>query len=157
MTDGIPVEAFLESYPGPIRIAAERLRRLVRTAEPKAIERVRTGWALIEYDLPVGRRTRYFAWIAPEPKHVHLGFQHGVLMADPGRRLRGAHLSLRKVRYFTFTSPGEIDDDEVIRFVHEAVRVASLSKAERLGLALDGWEPADATVPRTSIGRSGRE
>ena len=156
MTDGIPVEAFLEPYPGPIRIAAERLRRLVRTAEPAAIERVRTGWALIGYDLPVGRRTRYFAWIAPEPKHVHLGFQHGVLMADPGRRLRGAHLSLRKVRYFTFTSPGEIDDDEVIRFVHEAVRVASLSKAERLGLALDGWEPAEVTPTPSSSVRSPR-
>jgi len=156
MTDGIPVEAFLEPYPAPIRIATERLRHLVRTAEPTAIERVRTGWALIGYDLLIGRRTRYFAWIAPEPKHVHLGFQHGVLMADPGRRLRGAHLKLRKVRYFTFTSPDDIDDDEVVRFVLEAVRVASLSKAERLGLALDGWEPADTSASVTSRVRSGR-
>ena len=36
-------------------------------AKPEGIERVRTGWRLIGYDLPVGRRTRYFAWVAPEP------------------------------------------------------------------------------------------
>src|SRR6185312_1228089 len=98
MTESIPIEAFLEPYPPPIRIAAQRLRRLVFQVEPDAIERVREGWRIIGYDLRVGRRSRYFAWIGPEPKHVHIGFQRGVLMADPEHRLRGGHLRLKSVR-----------------------------------------------------------
>jgi len=143
MTESIPLDAFLESYPEPIRIAADRLRRLVRRAEPDVIERVRLGWRLIGLDVPVGRRTRYFGWIGPEPKHIHIGFEHGILMADPERRLRGAHLRLKKVRYLTFSSADQIDDREVVAFVRDAVRIASLTRAERLGLALDGWETAE--------------
>lgn len=140
MIDPLPVEAFLESYPPPIRQAAERLRRLVFQVEPDAIERVRVGWRIIGYDVAVGRRTRYFAWIGPEPKHVHIGFQHGVLMADPNRRLRGAHLRLKNVRYLTFTSADQIDDREVVDFVREAVRINTLSRAEQQGLAANAWE-----------------
>jgi hypothetical protein len=147
VTESIPIEAFLEPYPEAIRVAAERLRRLVHEAEPGAIERVREGWRLIGYDVPVGRRTRYFAWIGPEPKHVHIGFQHGVFMADPRRRLRGAHLRLKNVRYLTFTSADQIDDHEILEYVLEAVRINSLTRAEQQGLAAEAWEPIEPTRP----------
>jgi len=143
MTESIPIEAFLEPYPPPIRIAAQRLRRLVFQVEPDAIERVREGWRIIGYDLRVGRRSRYFAWIGPEPKHVHIGFQRGVLMADPDHRLRGAHLRLKSVRYLTFTSPDQIDEAEILDFIREAVRINTLSRAEREGLAAKAWEPVE--------------
>jgi hypothetical protein len=138
--DLLPVEAFLDSYPEPIRVAAERLRRLVFRVEPDAIERIRVGWRIIGYDLRVGRRTRYFAWIGPEPKHVHIGFQHGVLMADPNHRLRGAHLRLKNVRYLTFTAADQIDEREIDAFVREAARINTLSRAEQRGLTADAWE-----------------
>jgi hypothetical protein len=147
MTESMPIEAFLESYPEPIRIAAERLRRLVLRAEPGAIERVREGWRIIGYNVPVGPRTRYFGWIGPEPKHVHIGFEHGVLMADPNRRLEGAHLRLKKVRYLTFTSVDQIDDREILAFVRDAVRIATLSRAERMGLAAEAWELVEVEPP----------
>ena len=63
--DAIPPDAFLSAYPDEIRALAEKLRAVVRRAAPDAIERVRFGWRLIGYDLPVGRRTVYFAWVAP--------------------------------------------------------------------------------------------
>jgi hypothetical protein len=137
MIEALPVEAFLEPYPARIREAAERLRAIVRRTVPDAAERVRPGWRLIGYDVPVGRRSRYFAWISPEPIHVHLGFEHGVLMADPDRQLEGAHLRLRKVRYVTFTSLDQIDEGQLAVFLREAVGLASLSRSERLGLILD--------------------
>ena len=74
MPDALPPEAFLAGYPDGIRAAAETLRAIVRRAVPEAIESVRGGWRLIGYEVPVGRRTRYFAYVAPEPIHVHLGF-----------------------------------------------------------------------------------
>jgi hypothetical protein len=144
MKESIPIEVFLESYPPPIREAAERLRAIVKRIVPDAVERVRVGWRIIGYDVPVGRRARYFAWIGPEPKHVHIGFQHGVLMADPDRRLRGAHLRLKNVRYLTFTAADQIDDREIADFVREAVRINTLSRAEQQGLAAEAWELVEA-------------
>jgi len=141
--DDIPTELFLLGYPRGIREQADRLRALVRLVVPDAPERVRLGWRLIGYDLPIGRRSRYFAWIALEPKHVHLGFQYGVWMADPDGVLRGAHLRLRKVRYLTFQPGQRIPRSQVLKLIREAVTVTELSPAERTARALDiGWDAA---------------
>jgi hypothetical protein len=137
VTEGLPPEAFLAGYPEPIREGAEVLRRVVRQAVPDAVERVRPGWRLIGYDLPVGSRLRYFAFVAPEPIHVHLGFEYGAWMADPDRRLEGAHLNLKKVRFLTF-GPGEpIPEAVCLDLAREAARVAALPPAARMSLATD--------------------
>ena len=144
--DAIPPGAFLSSYPDGIRALAEQLRAVVRRAAPDAIERVRLGWRLIGYDIPVGRRTVYFAWVAPEPIHVHLGWQHGTFMSDPERMLEGAHLRLKKVRFTTFRPGDEIPEGPLVRFTEEAARLAAMSREERLALTLDrDWEPVEET------------
>ncbi len=122
----IPPELFLSGYPAPIRHVAERLRGVVFDAVPEAIERVRTGWRLIGYDVPVGRRRRYFAFVAPEPEHVHLGFEHGVWMSDPDGMLLGAHLDLRKVRFVTYRPGDAVPDDALVRYTREAADLAAL-------------------------------
>ena len=137
MNDPLPPEALLAGYSDDIRTIAEALRGVVRQAAPDAVERVRTGWRLIGYDLAVGRRTVFFAFVAPEPIHVHLGFQHGVFMADPERRLEGAHLKLRKVRFTTFRPGDPIPEAALVDLTLEAARVAAMSREERLALALD--------------------
>jgi hypothetical protein len=135
--DGLPVGAFLAGYDEPIRRIAETLRGIVRSATPDAIERVRPGWRLIGYDLPVGRRTVYFAWVALEPIHVHLGFQHGTLMSDPDRRLEGAHLRLKKVRYTTYEPGDVVPETAMVELTLEAARLARMSREERFALSLD--------------------
>jgi hypothetical protein len=142
VTDSIPPEAFLAAYPEPMQVIAETLRALLRRTVPEAVERVRLGWRLIGYDLPVGRRSVFFAYVAPEPAHVHLGFQVGTLMADPGRLLKGAHLRLKKVRYLTFEAGQPIPEQTLVELIGEAARIAGLSRPERLGLELDrDWGP----------------
>jgi hypothetical protein len=142
--DAVPPDAFLSSYPDGIRVLAEQLRAVIRRAAPDAIERVRLGWRLIGYDLPVDRRTVYFAWVAPEPVHVHLGWQHGIFMADPDRMLEGAHLNLRKVRFTTFRPGDTIPEVALVEPTRQAARLAAMSREERLALTLDrDWEPAE--------------
>lgn len=142
--DAIPPDAFLSAYPDEIRALAETLRAVVRHAAPDAIERVRPGWRLIGYDLPVGRRTVYFAWVAPEPIHVHLGWQHGTLLADPDRMLEGAHLRLKKVRFVTFRPGDTVPEAALVGFTREAAHLAAMSREERLALTLDrDWAPAE--------------
>ncbi len=143
MSEPVPVEAFLVTYPEPIVELAEELRAVVRDAVPDAIERVRPGWRLIGYDAPVGRRTRYFCYIAPEHEHIHLGFEHGAQMRDPERRLLGAGIT-RQVRWLTFRPGDSISRPSASRLVLEARRVALLSSAERLAEVLARHEePVD--------------
>ena len=128
--DPIPPEVFLEGYPPGIRSAAERLCAVVRQAVPDAIERVRPGWRLIGYDVPVGKRTRYFAFVAPELEHVHFGFEYGAWMSDPDGLLRGAHLSLRKVRFVTYEPGDPIPEPALVEYTRDAARLATISLQE---------------------------
>ena len=133
----IPPELFLDGFPPGIRKAADRLRDVVKQAVPDAIERVRLGWRLIGYEVPVDRRLRYFAYVAPELEHVHLGFEYGVWMADPDNLLQGAHLNLRKVRFVTYEPGDPIPDPALIEYTRDAARLAIMSPALRLARELD--------------------
>ncbi|HEY3334359.1 MAG TPA: DUF1801 domain-containing protein [Candidatus Limnocylindrales bacterium] len=145
--DPIPPEALLAAFPEPIRVIGERLRALVMDDVPDAIERVRPGWRLIGFDAPRrepegDRRGRpaYFAYIAPERMHIHLGFEHGHLMSDPGRRLEGAGIT-RQVRWLTFLPFDEPDAAVINALLTEARRVALLSRAERFEEAMRAAAP----------------
>ena len=133
----MPAEALLADYPDWIRDSCETLRAIVRKAVPDAVERVRTGWRLIGYDVPVGRRLRYFAFVWPEPEHAHIGFEHGIFLADPERMLEGAHLKLRKVRYLTFRPGQPIPEEALIAFTREAAGLAAMTREQRLAMVLE--------------------
>ena len=133
----IPPELFLDGYPPGIQAAADTLRAVVRRAVPDAVERVRTGWRLIGYEVPVGKRSKYFAFVAPEVEHVHLGFEYGVWMADPDNLLLGAHLKLRKVRFVTYEPGDTIPAATLVEYTRDAARLAMLSRAELPAPELD--------------------
>jgi hypothetical protein len=130
------IAQFLAFYPQPIAAHAQRLRELVLEAVPTAVERLRPGWRLIGYDLPITRHGTYFAWVWPEQEHVHVGWQVGTLMADPRGLLRGAHLKLKKVRYLTYGPGDRIVAGLVVDFARDAARIAAMSRGERQLLAL---------------------
>jgi hypothetical protein len=138
--DELPTEVFLDSYPVPIRAAANELRAIVKRGVPDALEGVRTGWRIIGYSVPIagGRRTRMFAGIGPEPKHCHLFLEYGAFLRDPEQLLEGAHLRLKQVRYLTFKSGEEVAAApiaEIERLVREATVVAGMTREERYALA----------------------
>jgi hypothetical protein len=136
-TESIPPELFLEGYAEDIRATANALRAVVRVAVPDAIERVRPGWSIIGYDLPIRRHGVYFAWVWPEAVHVHLGFQHGIFMDDPDRMLEGAHLELKKVRYVTIEPGDPIPEAALVELTRQAADIAALPPAARTALLLD--------------------
>lgn len=132
----IPPEALIDGYPPEHQAIASKLRQLVRAAVPDAIERVRTGWGIIGYDVPVGRQTRFFAWVWLQPEHVHLGFQNGVLMDDPNGLLQGAGVT-KQVRWLTLDSMDGIREAEFMEFVREAARIGMMSRSERVARRIE--------------------
>ncbi len=128
------IDEFLAFYPPAIARKAHVLRALAARTIPDAVERLRPGWRLIGYDLPITRHGTYFAWVWPQPEHVHIGFEIGTLMSDPHWALGGAHLRLKRVRYLTFGPSERIPRRLVTGFIRDAARIASMSRAERQSL-----------------------
>jgi hypothetical protein len=127
-SDSIPVEAFLADHPPADVEIAERLRSIVMHAVPDAVERVRPGWRLIGYDLPVRRRGAMFAWVWLEPEHVHLGFPRGVQMDDPNGVLIGAGIT-KLARWLTWEPGDAVDAALASGLVREAARVALIPRS----------------------------
>ncbi len=149
--DVMPVDALLEPLPPDKREIAEALRAIVRRVVPDAIEAVRPGWRVVNYRIPLDRkRAPVFGFVMVEPVHVHLGFEHGVLMDDPDGSLEGTFL--RRARYVTLSRMEDLDPPALERLVREAVRIASMSSGERMALRHDleiRRQARDAAVPDT--------
>ncbi len=144
MIDELPIEVFLERYPPAIRDTGLRLRELIRIAVPDAVEGVRSGWSWIGYGLPDRRAKRTFAWIGPERKHIHLGFQNGVLLADPDRLLHGSEERLKQFRYFTFAPEIDIEDEVILDFIRRSADLALLPAAARRAIEAGALEAVEA-------------
>jgi hypothetical protein len=138
MHAALPAEFLLDEYPEAIRETGRALRELIFRTVPGTVETVRPGWRWIAYSLPDGRRVRNFAWIGPERKHIHLGFEHGTLLADPDRLLHGAEERLKKFRYFTFEPSIDIDEAVLADYLRRAADFATLSASARRALVMDG-------------------
>ena len=126
----IPVDALLADYP-PTHVAiAEQLRAVVLDTVPDAVERVRSGWRLIGYDIPVRKRGAMFAWVWLEPEHVHLGFPRGVQMDDPKGVMEGAGIT-KLARWLTYEGGDRVDVNLASSLVLEAARVALIPRSAR--------------------------
>jgi len=126
--DSMPPEILLEDYPPAMAALAQGLREVVRAAVPEALERVRPGWRVIGYDVPLGgRRTAYFAWVMPERAHVHLGFPWGVMLLDRDGALQGDG-EARRARWFTLAEPADLDDPRLAGFTRMAADLAALGR-----------------------------
>ena len=142
--DPLPPEALLERASPPMREVAEWLRALVRRTLPDAEERVRTGWGIIGYDLPVGpRRTAFMAWIWAQPEHVHLGFPQGHLMRDPKGLLDGAGVT-KRARWTTHGLSDRLPEAIVVELLLEAARVATMSRGERVAAEMAAAEARES-------------
>ena len=146
MSDDLPAEFLLDAFPMAIGETGRALRALILATIPGTVETVRPGWRWIAYSLPDGRRVRNYAWIGPERKHIHLGFEHGTLLADPEHLLQGAQEKLRKFRYFTFEPDIDIDDAILVDYLIRAAELAVLPSAARRALADAGPIPASGTL-----------
>jgi hypothetical protein len=122
---GMPPEALLEDLPPAMAALAHGLREVVHVAVPEAVERVRPGWRIIGYDVPAGRRPRYFAWIMPQHEHVHLGFPQGVRLHDPDRVLEGQGIT-KAARWFTLARPEDLRDPRLTEFTRMAADLVGL-------------------------------
>lgn len=141
MRADLPAEFLLDGFPPGIRDTGRALRSLILATVPGTVEAVRSGWRWVAYSLPEKGRVRNFAWIGPERKHIHLGFEHGTLLADPEHILQGAQEKLRKFRYVTFEPAIDIDEAILADYLRRAAELAVMPSGARRALAEAAAEP----------------
>ncbi len=134
MRDDLPAEFLLDTFPTAIRDTGRALRSLILATVPGTVETVRPGWRWIAYSLPEKGRVRNFAWIGPERKHIHLGFEHGTLLADPEHVLQGAQEKLKKFRYLTFEPAIDVDEAILVDYLTRAAELALMPSGARRAL-----------------------
>ena len=142
-----PVEALLDDFPEAIHDSGLALRSLIFRTVPGTVETIRPGWRWIAYSLPEARRVRNFAWIGPERKHIHLGFEHGTLLADPDRLLHGAEERLKQFRYFTFEPSIDIDEAILADYLRRAADLATMPSGARRALEREPDLDDLSTIP----------
>ncbi|HLX33801.1 MAG TPA: DUF1801 domain-containing protein [Candidatus Limnocylindrales bacterium] len=127
LADEVPVEVFLDGFAPPIRTLAQELREVVLGATPDATERVRAGWSVVGFDLPIRRGSRFFAWVYPQREHVHLGFPQGDRLNPRDGLLEGAGIT-KRARWITY-APGQRIDRRLAReLVLEAAGLAGIPR-----------------------------
>jgi hypothetical protein len=139
--DAQPAEFLLDSFPPAIAETGRFLRSLILRSIPGSVETVRTGWRWIAYSLPEKGKVRNFAWIGPERKHIHLGFEHGTLLADPEGILQGAQERLKKFRYVTFEPEIDLDEAVIVDYLRRAADLATMPPLARRALSETRAEP----------------
>ena len=114
---------FLKSYPDNLSEITLYLRDLVRSVFPAVTEKIYTGWKLIGYRLPHGKKRIYFCCIVPQKKEndVLLGFEYGVAMRDPRKLMEGKGTQVRFVRV---RHKEQYSEEVFIRLIEEAASVA---------------------------------
>jgi hypothetical protein len=123
-----PPEVLLGDYPPAMAALALELRKIVMAAVPEAVERVRPGWRVIGYDVPLGgRRSAFFAWIMPQREHVHLGFPWGVMLIDRDDLLQGEG-ETKRARWFTLERPDDVRDPTLAEFARAAADLALMGR-----------------------------
>lgn len=86
---------------------ALRLREIILSLDPAIIEDIRLTDRAACYGLPAESAARFFCYIFPCTRWVHLGFYRGIHLPDPTGLLIGTGKELRYVKVHTLKEAGK--------------------------------------------------
>ena len=96
----------------PIAAIVSALKRRITAMHPDHIEIVWPRLKIASYGIGPKKMSEHYAYIAPQAKHVNLGFYQGAVLKDPTGLLVGAGKNLRhvKIRSLSEVSKPELGD-----------------------------------------------
>ena len=109
------VDRYVQQLPSPMQQIVNRVRGLVATASPEAIE-------AFKWSQPVYEANGPFAYIKAHSNHVNFGFWRGALLDAPKGMLEGDG---DRMRHIKLTGIGDIDDQVLKLLVQQAVLLNS--------------------------------
>ena len=95
---------------------ARRLRALIQSVHPDAVERVRLGDRAATYGVGPKKMSESHTYIGPQAGYVNLGFFRGTSLPDPSGLLEGTGVAMRHTKVRTV----EAVDRPAVRALIEA-------------------------------------
>lgn len=108
----------IASFAPEIQAIAHRLRDLIETVHPTAVEVVWSRQRTAGYGLGPKKMSEQYGYIAPQTKHVNLGFYYGASLTAPEGLLEGTGKALRHVKVRTLA---EAENEALRHLLQEAV------------------------------------
>lgn len=109
------VDAYVSSLPSPMQTIINRVRALVASAAPEAIEAFKWGQPVYESNGP-------FAYLKAHKSHVNFGFWRGAQLEAPEGALEGDG---DRMRHIKLPTPEAINEGLVTTLVRQAVMLNS--------------------------------
>jgi hypothetical protein len=102
----------IEGCDRPIAEIASALKARITAMHRDHVEIVWPRMKIASYGIGPKKMSDHYAYIAPQSKHVNLGFYRGATLKDPAALLEGAGKNLRhiKIRSLSEVSKKEIGD-----------------------------------------------
>jgi hypothetical protein len=111
-------EEMLEPLAAEIQTIARRLRELIDAVHPTAVEVVWAKQGIAGYGLGPKKMSEQYAYVAPQTKHVNLGFYYGAALPDPAGVLEGTGKAMRHVKV---RSRAETDNEALRQLLQAAL------------------------------------
>jgi hypothetical protein len=91
-------DQIIEGCDSPIAAIVSALKARITAMHPDHVEIVWPRMKIASYGFGHKKMSEHYAYIAPQTKHVNLGFYHGAALKDPTGLLVGAGKNLRHVK-----------------------------------------------------------
>jgi Domain of unknown function (DU1801) len=105
-------DEIIEGCDPQIAAIASALKARITAVHLDHVEIVWPRMKIASYGVGPKKMSEHYAYIAPQTKHVNLGFYHGAALNDPTGMLEGAGKNLRhvKIRSLADVSTKELGD-----------------------------------------------
>lgn len=106
---------------------AVRLREIILSIHPEAVEVVRLGDRAATYGLGPKKMSEGYVYILPYANWVNLGFYKGADLPDPARLLEGTG---KKLRHLKIRAVADAEDPKI----HTLIKAALAERQQALGM-----------------------
>jgi hypothetical protein len=134
----------LADFSAEVQQIARRLRALIESVHPDAVEVPRPGERTAGYGVGPRKMSETYAYIGPQRDYVNLGIYHGTAVPDPDGLLEGAGKALRHVKVRSGADAGR---PALRRLVEAALR----ERQAALGRGEPTSDPATAQTPTRKV------
>ena len=117
----------IAGFGAEVQEIARRLRALIESVHPDAVEVPRPGERTAGYGVGPKKMSETYAYIGPYREYVNLGFYQGAAVPDPDDLLEGSGKMLRHVKVRSIEDAG----DPALRRLLEAALLERRTALER--------------------------
>ena len=105
----------IASFSPEMQELARRLHDLIEEIHPEAVEVLWPKQKIAGFGVGPKKMTEHYSYIAPQTKHINLGFNHGTSLSDPEGLLEGTGKASRHVKVYTIAETKQSGLRELLR------------------------------------------